>query len=81
MQNAELLDNFNAPRDIDIGLGLVHRSQSDEDEDIGFRNATFAWSEEDDDGALTPSSRNFRLRVEGELLFKRGCINLIIGPT
>ena len=30
---------------------------------------------------LTPSRRRFTLRVTGELLFKRGRINLIIGPT
>ncbi|KDR74315.1 hypothetical protein GALMADRAFT_250126 [Galerina marginata CBS 339.88] len=49
--------------------------------DIGFRNATFAWSLEEDDGTATPSSRTFKFRVDGELLFKRNCINLIIGPT
>ena len=47
---------------------------------IGFRDATFTWSS-DADGALTPSRRNFKLRVEPELWFKRGGINLIIGPT
>lgn len=32
-------------------------------------------------GVMTPSRRNFVLRVEDELVFKRGKINLIIGPT
>src|SRR6266404_8555907 len=48
---------------------------------IGFQNASFTWSHDDPDGALTPSRRRFTLRVHGELLFKRGCFNLIIGPT
>ncbi|KAI9431405.1 P-loop containing nucleoside triphosphate hydrolase protein, partial [Lactarius indigo] len=48
---------------------------------IGFQNANFTWSNDDADGTLTPSRRRFTLRVEGELLFKRGCFNLIIGPT
>lgn len=52
----------------------------DDMDQIGFRNATFSWSN-DTDGTLTPSRRNFRLRIEDELLFRRGEINLIIGPT
>lgn len=49
---------------------------------IGFQNASFTWSNDDvNDGAPTPSRRKFTLRVDGELLFKRGCFNLIIGPT
>ena len=49
-------------------------------EEIGFRNAAFTWSE-DAAGSLTPSKRNFMLKIEDELLFRRGGINLIIGPT
>ena len=49
---------------------------------IGFLNASFTWSNDDpNDGVFTPARRKFTLRVEGELLFKRGCFNLIIGPT
>src|ERR1700733_668305 len=41
---------------------------------IGFQNASFTWSNDDvNDGVLTPSRRRFTLRVDGELLFKRGC--------
>jgi ABC-type multidrug transport system fused ATPase/permease subunit len=48
---------------------------------IGFQNASFTWSNDDaNDGALTPR-RRFTLRVDGELIFKRGCFNLIVGPT
>ncbi|KAF7315751.1 ATP-binding cassette transporter [Mycena indigotica] len=50
---------------------------------IGFRDATFSWSadEAEVDGTVTPSSRRFLLKIEGELLFKPGVVNLIIGPT
>ncbi|KAJ7148752.1 P-loop containing nucleoside triphosphate hydrolase protein [Mycena crocata] len=49
---------------------------------IGFRDAIFSWSNNDEaDGTATPSSRNYLLRIEGELLFKPGCINLVVGPT
>lgn len=52
---------------------------------IGFRDAVFSWANDDDDadrdGTRTPASRRFRLRIEGALFFKPGCINLIAGPT
>lgn len=47
---------------------------------IGFRNATFTWAK-DPSGTMTPGRRNFKLKVEGELFFKPGCINMIVGPT
>ena len=82
IQNAELLDAFVKPTDPKMRTHLAVVDQPHQDkEKIGFRNATFAWSVNDDDGALTPSSRKYRLHIDEELLFKRGCINLIIGPT
>jgi ABC-type uncharacterized transport system fused permease/ATPase subunit len=52
---------------------------------IGFYDASFTWSAKypatTEDGTITPSLRNFVLRIDGELIFKRGVINLIIGPT
>ncbi|KAJ8520559.1 hypothetical protein ONZ45_g2613 [Pleurotus djamor] len=52
--------------------------------DIGFSDATFMWSVGDaeiNDGALTPSKRKFVFRVDGELIFKKNAINLVVGPT
>jgi len=80
IQNAELLDTFTEPADPKTHLALVNQPQQDEEE-IGFRKAIFAWSVDDDDGTLTPSSRKYRLHIDEELYFKRGSINLIIGPT
>ncbi|KAF8803433.1 multidrug resistance-associated ABC transporter [Phlegmacium glaucopus] len=72
--DTELLDSFSED--------VMNDVQHDIDDDrIGFNDAVFAWSEEAGDGSLTPSSRSFRLRVEGKITFKRGCINLIVGPT
>ncbi|KAJ4490432.1 hypothetical protein J3R30DRAFT_3666905 [Lentinula aciculospora] len=49
---------------------------------IGFRQATFTWSaESDDNGSVTPSRRRFFLKVEDELLFQKGVVNMIVGPT
>ncbi|KAF9013115.1 hypothetical protein BDQ17DRAFT_1419297 [Cyathus striatus] len=39
---------------------------------VGFRECAFAWSEE---GTM------FRLSVKGEVVFRRGGVNLITGPT
>ena len=79
----ELLDQFVYKQERSIGVSLPVDENEDDQEGhgIGFRNATFTWSAEQGDGSLTPSSRNFKLHVEGEVLFKRNCINIIVGPT
>jgi len=78
LQDTELLDSFSEQK-----VGTLNDVQHDVDDRIGFNNAVFAWSNEagDSNGTQTPSSRAFRLRVEGNLTFKRNCINLIVGPT
>ncbi|KAF9808291.1 hypothetical protein IEO21_07904 [Rhodonia placenta] len=48
---------------------------------IGFRDATFTWANEEQAPPDGRSRRRFMLRIENELTFKQGCINLIIGPT
>ncbi|KAF8068839.1 P-loop containing nucleoside triphosphate hydrolase protein [Lyophyllum atratum] len=77
LQNTELLDEFTESSE-EVLLDL----DNDRDE-IGFRAATFAWSNEEGAslGTMTPSKRRFRLQIEDELLFKRGSINLIVGST
>lgn len=52
-------------------------------ETIGFHDATFAWSESQVSNPATPTPfrRNFRLNIDGDVFFKRGAINLIVGPT
>ncbi|KAJ7187879.1 hypothetical protein C8R46DRAFT_1157119 [Mycena filopes] len=83
LHETELLDSFTAKKNADTPeiLPLDEGGTSDL---IGFRDAAFAWSNEetaDTDGTLTPSSRKFLLKIDGELLFKPGCINLVVGPT
>ncbi|KAJ6561237.1 hypothetical protein DFH09DRAFT_1160834 [Mycena vulgaris] len=69
LQKTELLDIFDEPT-----------SDSGTDERIGFREAKFAWAK-DADGSVTPSQRNFQLNIEDEVIFERGRINLVVGPT
>ncbi|KAJ7042608.1 hypothetical protein C8F04DRAFT_1252025 [Mycena alexandri] len=79
LHKTELLDSF-VEKDADTPELFVP-ADVEANEKIGFRDATFAWSSEKTDGTLTPSRRKFMLKIEGEMLFKHGCINLIVGPT
>ena len=74
----ELLDEFEESEKVEQ-IEAVAQGPSDPSV-IGFRDATFAWSA-DVDGSLTPSRRRFRLQIEDEVTFERGCIHLVIGPT
>ncbi|TFK76754.1 P-loop containing nucleoside triphosphate hydrolase protein [Pluteus cervinus] len=77
LQTTELLDIYSEkPSALStLGDAPVQRDQ------IGFKDASFAWTNEFTDGTLTPSKRNFRLRIDDKVTFKQGCINLILGPT
>ncbi|KAH9059057.1 hypothetical protein EDB87DRAFT_1832312 [Lactarius vividus] len=80
LHHTELLDEFTDADKSPERVMLTDSSRFDQDV-IGFQNASFTWSNDHADGILTPSRRRFTLRVQGELLFKPGCFNLIIGPT
>ncbi len=73
----ELLDTFTErPTDnINTSDSEAHK------DDIGCGNAHFTWTNGPADGGITPSKRTFRLRIEDELVFKKGKFNLIVGPT
>ncbi|KAG9098020.1 hypothetical protein FS749_004906 [Ceratobasidium sp. UAMH 11750] len=73
LNNTELLDIYNE-KDTTI------EPTPPEPSAIGFRNATFTWTRQVP-GTPTPSRRNFRLHIDSEVLFRRGKINMIIGPT
>ncbi|KAG8874159.1 hypothetical protein FRB97_006107 [Tulasnella sp. 331] len=82
LKQTELLDTFaesEMPSAVDMTAPLLDPTIT------GFRDATFQWTTRDVSGTPSgdakPSKRNFRLVIEGELCFKRGKINLIVGPT
>ncbi|KAI0693031.1 hypothetical protein BC835DRAFT_1520746 [Cytidiella melzeri] len=77
LRDTELLDRF-ASQSTDK---IVVDSSAHHKTDIGIGRATFSWSNEDTDGSFTPSKQTFRLHIDDELVFKKGCLNLIIGPT
>ena len=49
-------------------------------QEIGFNDAIFSWTEACD-GTLTPSRREFSLHLEGDVFFRRGALNMVVGPT
>jgi hypothetical protein len=71
----ELLDAFEAK-----AIPVLFPTDASTDVRIGFRNATFSWSKESS-SSLTSSQRQFVLKIDGEILFERGRINLVVGPT
>lgn len=77
MTQTELLDDFGKKTED----GAITAVENEHEGVIGFNNATFSWSNDVEDGTQTPSARAFRLRIEGNLAFKKGRINLIVGPT
>ncbi|EMD39557.1 hypothetical protein CERSUDRAFT_111872 [Gelatoporia subvermispora B] len=77
LYNTELLDEFSSKED-EVHVERVQTRPGV----IGIRASAFTWS---DEGNLvrTPggSRRKFTLRVDEELTFKRGAVNLVVGPT
>ena len=65
-QQSNLLDAFDISRDVQPP------AEPPSHDVIGFKDAIFAWS--DDTNA-------FKLCVDGEVRFKSGKVNLIVGPT
>ncbi|KAF5345715.1 hypothetical protein D9758_013070 [Tetrapyrgos nigripes] len=80
LYNTELLDTFIIKENGRTEEVAISSASPENNQHIGFHNATFTWSNDSEDGTMTPSRRRFQLQIE-ELLFKRGCINLIVGPT
>ncbi|KAI5124482.1 hypothetical protein M0805_008364 [Coniferiporia weirii] len=79
LRETELLDEFQVDKEkAEYTEGIA--SAPKDPSAIGFCDASFVWSN-DVNGSLTPSRRKFRLTVDDEVVFKRGSINLIIGPT
>ncbi|KAG8681627.1 hypothetical protein FRC09_017351, partial [Ceratobasidium sp. 395] len=72
LYKTNLLDRYSADKNNQSNADSLSADSSA----IGFRNATFSWSP-----YLATSQRSFRLRIESELIFRQGNINMITGPT
>ncbi|KAI5122628.1 hypothetical protein M0805_008717 [Coniferiporia weirii] len=85
LNSAELLDEDSGS---DMPAGAVGQALMTEQPDkdiIGFNDCSFSWDSFDNEGShlsRRPNTRKqFKLRFDGEVTFKRGHINLIVGPT
>ncbi|KAF8201224.1 P-loop containing nucleoside triphosphate hydrolase protein [Mycena galopus ATCC 62051] len=75
LKETELLDRYS-----ENSKDAMSSSCPDPDA-IGFHNAKFTWSEICDiEAATAPGGRNFVLHID-DLVFQRGCLNVILGPT
>ncbi|KAJ7630116.1 P-loop containing nucleoside triphosphate hydrolase protein [Mycena polygramma] len=70
LRNTEVLDVHSAEQ-------RVVSVPSENQDDIGFHDATFSWSQVP---AEDSSARSSSLHID-DLIFKKGCINLILGQT
>ena len=81
----ELLDQYNQPStETELDPPVSHGQDSGAHRDvIGFRKALFTWANEDSNASSHGTSRKrvFTLRIDDEVIFKRGGFNLIVGPT
>ncbi|KAJ7705435.1 P-loop containing nucleoside triphosphate hydrolase protein [Mycena rosella] len=76
LRNTELLDQHSESTSEVALLGCP-----DPNSIIGFHECHFTWSDTSDhDGVSTPGGRDFVLHID-HLVFQRGCLNLILGPT
>ncbi|KAI0728488.1 hypothetical protein C8Q72DRAFT_917712, partial [Fomitopsis betulina] len=78
LHETELLDEFSDTADV-AAESLGHAPA---DSVIGMRHAAFTWTAADEiKMTFAPSRRVFTLLIEEDLTFKRGCLNLVLGPT
>jgi ABC-type multidrug transport system fused ATPase/permease subunit len=68
----EVLDTFAAPAPPPLTVALEHAGK------IGLAHATFTWSARD--AGLGVAGR-FQLHIDDALEFRRGALNLVLGPT
>ena len=74
LRKTELLDEFD-PNSKDATTADNVKTNTDL---IGIQNASFTWTNNE---SLGSSRRNFTLRVDDGVIFRKGKINLIVGPT
>lgn len=79
LNETELLDSYKAL--VSSSPDLLPANQNYHGGVIGFKDASFSWSDDPSDGSMTPTRRSFNLRVSGAMFFKPNSINMVIGPT
>ncbi|KAK7681700.1 hypothetical protein QCA50_015047 [Cerrena zonata] len=79
LQETELLDQYTLEKSVSHQPVLEYSEVGANE--IGIRQTSSTWANEETDGDVAPSRRRFALRIDDEVFFKKGCINLVIGQT
>lgn len=78
LRQTELLESEKAKTDPSTAIALAECNK----DAIGFSDCSFSWdSFEQTEASARHTRKAFRLRFDGEVLFERGKINIIVGPT
>ena len=81
----ELIDEFAAQEHPSASAFFSHAVPEEHKSTIGIRHAAFTWAASSSSQAsVTPGGtrkRTFMLRIADEVLFRRGKLNLVVGPT
>ncbi|KAH9911177.1 P-loop containing nucleoside triphosphate hydrolase protein [Epithele typhae] len=84
LYNTELIDEFTEAANPETALVPAPIPDSHKDS-VGIRHASFTWANDSaQQASVTPGGtrrRAFALRVDDEVFFRRGKINLVVGPT
>ncbi|KAI0741256.1 P-loop containing nucleoside triphosphate hydrolase protein [Daedaleopsis nitida] len=84
LENTEVIDRFTEPPSTETIVSLQSSSHCAANQDIiGIRRASFTWTRGYPLLPVMPgaSRRNFALRIEEEVVFRSGKLNLVVGPT
>ncbi|KAI5122640.1 hypothetical protein M0805_008724 [Coniferiporia weirii] len=85
LNNTELLDEDGGSLVPAGAVGQALMPEQADNDIIGFNDCSFSWDSFANEGSYLsrrPNTRKqFKLRFDGEVTFKRGHINLIVGPT
>ncbi|KAI0758967.1 P-loop containing nucleoside triphosphate hydrolase protein [Fomes fomentarius] len=86
LYNTELIDEYTEQLEAPADTGESFASSVPEEyrDALGIRRAAFSWANDSATQAVTPGGtrrRTFLLQVDDEVIFRRGKLNLVVGPT
>ncbi|KAF8513334.1 P-loop containing nucleoside triphosphate hydrolase protein [Hysterangium stoloniferum] len=81
LKKTDLLDRFTQKQKNNESSQVANAEQNLSPDTIDFRDATFSWTVNEAQATSDSSQQGYRLRIDGELFFQRGKLNLIVGST
>ncbi|KAI0644413.1 multidrug resistance-associated ABC transporter [Trametes meyenii] len=81
LHETELLDKYDRSKHTDPTVPVIQLAPDYSQDVIGIKETSFTWANDTDGQTPGSTTRKFTLNIDGELLFKHGRTNLIVGPT